>query len=73
MKEFDPKKHDFRPSDKEKPTTGKAEERENKHEAENLDEALEESFPASDPPSITVPKEKDADERKSKSNKGERK
>ena len=63
MKEFDPKKHDFRPGDEEKSKTGKAE-REAKQEAENLDEALEETFPASDPPSITAPKEKEADERK---------
>ncbi len=28
---------------------------EKKHESELLDEGLEESFPASDPPSVTIP------------------
>lgn len=56
MRVFDPKKHDFRPEDKAKPLCGGQTEREAKQEGENLDEALEETFPASDPPSMTTPK-----------------
>ncbi|MFO7188247.1 MAG: hypothetical protein DIU74_001020 [Pseudomonadota bacterium] len=53
MKVFDPKKHDFRPEDKEK--RSREAEREAQQEGANLDEALKESFPASDPPAIASP------------------
>lgn len=65
MKEFDPKKHEFRPGDEEKPKSAKTA-REEKREGECLDEALEETFPASDPPAITAPKETEATEKKKK-------
>ena len=56
MKVFDPKKHDFREEDKDKLSRSGQTEREAKQEGKNLDEALEETFPASDPPSMTTPK-----------------
>ena len=56
MRVFDPKKHDFRPEDKAKPSCSGQTEGEAKQQGKDLDEALAETFPASDPPSITTPK-----------------
>ena len=55
MKVFDPATHDFRPEDKEE--LKKDQQPDSKAAGECLDEALEETFPASDAPAITVPKE----------------
>ena len=56
MKVFDPEKHDFRPEDKEAFKKEQTPE-DAKSTSECLDEALKETFPASDAPAITVPKD----------------
>jgi hypothetical protein len=71
MKVFDPKKHDFRPEDKDKLSRSGQTEREAKQEGKDLDEALEETFPASDPPSITTPKKPGPLKRKPKATRPE--
>lgn len=71
MKVFDPKKHDFRPEDKDKLARDGQTEREARQQGENLDEALEETFPASDPPSITTPKKPGPLKRKPKASRPE--
>lgn len=71
MKVFDPKKHDFRTKGKDEPAKSGETEREEKREGECLDEALKETFPASDPPAITTPKETDCTEMDTKTKKRE--
>ncbi len=55
MKVFDPQKHDFRPEDKKKEKKPRADPDRCESLEGPLDEALEDTFPASDPPAITTP------------------
>lgn len=60
MKVFNPSKHEFEEKGREKHHTPPEQKKKDREAAgQPLDDALEDSFPASDPPSITVPKERE--------------
>lgn len=66
MKVFNPQKHAFEEkggSAKEKKLPPAQRQEDKEAAGQPLDEALEDSFPASDPPAVTTPKERDGIEK----------
>ena len=59
MKVFNPSKHEFEEKGRPKAKPPREQQQKDREAAgQPLDEALEESFPASDPPAIVTPKER---------------